>query len=1023
MSSRKDLETRIAQRLKTLTPEDMQRLAEDYARLRFPDRFPRFDFRALSPEGKSRAGWPDAYIVLNGRVDGVEATIDKNSSKIWKHLAKDVVKARKLRPKLSGFIFVSGHPEIQPDDDELNRWRQRFAEKAGLELRRVDLVFGGRLVQELARPEFARTRVEVLGLTDLPAWFELVRLDVPPDSPRAEFIPTPDDYARARVHRPLDADRVLGHLEREGRALVRGVGASGKTVLAWLLALDTAREGLPAYYLDLARLGDRAVEAGNGLEDDMIRFGHPRALFILDNIHLDERLAKRLAVAWEELVISQRPRLLLVGRELHTGRGSPIAGLDIATLPLKARQAEVAGVYRRLVWGKTGLAAMAEPPAEVLDRWVMTFGGDPTSADTTTDLIAFSAAVLKRLPELLNQMWALTGNDAVDEIREAYLKRLSEGETRNLMRLSVLAEWDLSLSEAALADQRAGFDIASRQLGLVFLEHAGARGQYVRYRLAHAALGRLLLAAAYEPTDLANEQRVIALADPSVGFALAYALAAAGQQDRARAILSMLMEDPTRLLELPNLNSSLSALRLVQHHNAAPLSEIGRVWGDSNNRLRLAERALLTPLDQLQSFLAYTENTKELNTVFNILTAELAKHQNLGRLARRTLLAYLGDLQSFLAYAEKRKQLETVFATLTAELGRDQHRDRLVERALLTSLGDLQTFFVYAQQTKELKTVFATLTAELGKEPNRGLLRERFTSSPLDQLTRVLAADTAKDFWSAILVDIDEEEWERNRLQVKGSMEAFVSFQKLATATGRPELAAAPALMFVRSADLKQWHRRVIGLHHLSHVLRCATKRTEEETRRFLQRIATAEWIDYQVQSGARTGGLAGSLLALSTTLSPDFRKPFLRSSLRDRIIKELSATPSGALVAWSQTLSLLGAAAALGFRLESAEAQWPLNEDLATILELRMPGAERTTLGALEVQLWRGLREMGRLRVDTVSIPAKQGDAILTLWRAAHDRAAGQSPPLHIREANAGMIAWLERCEANGWRLIDDDG
>ena len=243
MSSRKDLEARIAQRLKTLTPEDMQRLAEDYARLRFPDRFPHFDFRALSPEGKSRSGWPDAYVVLSdGRVDGVEATTYKRKSKIWEHLEKDIAKARDRTPKLSGFVFVSGQP-IQPDDDELNRWRQRFADEAGLELECIDLVFGGRLAQELTRPEFARTRVDILDLTYLPAWFELVRPNVPPDSPQADFIPTPDDYASGRVpvHWMPTASSAIW-TRRAG--LWCGGRCLGKTVLAWLLALDTARAGL-----------------------------------------------------------------------------------------------------------------------------------------------------------------------------------------------------------------------------------------------------------------------------------------------------------------------------------------------------------------------------------------------------------------------------------------------------------------------------------------------------------------------------------------------------------------------------------------------------------------------------------------------------------------------------------------------------------------------------------------------------------------------------------------------------------
>ncbi len=60
MTPRSRLEAEITDKLSRLSAEDMQRVAEDYARIRHPERFPRFDFRAFSPEGKSRPGWPDA---------------------------------------------------------------------------------------------------------------------------------------------------------------------------------------------------------------------------------------------------------------------------------------------------------------------------------------------------------------------------------------------------------------------------------------------------------------------------------------------------------------------------------------------------------------------------------------------------------------------------------------------------------------------------------------------------------------------------------------------------------------------------------------------------------------------------------------------------------------------------------------------------------------------------------------------------------------------------------------------------
>lgn len=144
MSSRRDLETRIAERLESLAAEDLQRLGEDYARLRYPDRFQHFDFRALTPDGKSRPGWPDAYIVLpDGSVDGVEATTENTKSGVLRHLAEDLRKARDRVPRLGGFLFVSGQPTIQPSASELSRLRTKFTVEAGLSPDRVDLVFGG----------------------------------------------------------------------------------------------------------------------------------------------------------------------------------------------------------------------------------------------------------------------------------------------------------------------------------------------------------------------------------------------------------------------------------------------------------------------------------------------------------------------------------------------------------------------------------------------------------------------------------------------------------------------------------------------------------------------------------------------------------------------------------------------------------------------------------------------------------------------------------------------------------------
>lgn len=255
MSERSSLETQISTKLMSLSAENMQRVAEDYARVRYPDRFPRFDFRALSPEGKSRGGWPDAWIEQrDGKIDGVEATNTKDKSGVDKHLNKYLSKAKDSRPPLTGFIHVSGNPAAQFTVSEIAAWKERFINEARIDPARLDLVFGGGLVEILTRPEFARTRIEILGLSEAPQHFRLYRSRQSPDEARlgTTFRLTHDEYSACRVHRPALAEDVSARLERYRCAFVRGIGASGKTVLAWLIAMDHAAKRLPSYTLDIA---------------------------------------------------------------------------------------------------------------------------------------------------------------------------------------------------------------------------------------------------------------------------------------------------------------------------------------------------------------------------------------------------------------------------------------------------------------------------------------------------------------------------------------------------------------------------------------------------------------------------------------------------------------------------------------------------------------------------------------------------------------------------------------------------
>ena len=73
-------------------------------------------------------------------------------------------------------------------------------------------------------------------------------------------------------------------------------------------------------------------------------------------------------------------------------------------------------------------------------------------------------------------------------------------------------------------------------------------------------------------------------------------------------------------------------------------------------------------------------------------------------------------------------------------------------------------------------------------------------------------------------------------------------------------------------------------------------------------------------------------------------------------------------------------------------------------------------TIGTVQVQLWLGLRTMARLRRDRVGVPPEHAERVLALWRK------GETETERQRAFNEWMIAWMERCEQEGWTLVPDD-
>lgn len=755
--TRSELELKITETLTNITDPNMQRLAEDYVRIKYPNRFPHIENRALSPEGhttrSSGNGYlPDAYYVLpDGRIDGVEATHDKSKTAVYNKLKNEFKKALNSQDvtKLAGFISVSGSPNVNRYEGEVAKLKQRYINELGLEHKNIDFVFARRLIQELAEPQFALTRKELLGIPYEPESFDFIHEKLYPDDKlQGTFIPSSSDYKTGHIYRPLLADTVEKHLKRDRRVLVRGVGASGKTVLAWLIGLNFIKNRISAYYFDFANSSE-SKSIHKSLIDDIKTFGYSSSLFVLDNIHLNESSTYKVALEWENIAPSQRPKLLLVGRELFIGSGSPLKNgeLNISTLALKARQPEVLGVYKRLAWRKTKDTSPPEPKATVLDQWVSTFGGDPSSEDTTTDLIAFSAAVNHKLDSLLQGTWPLSEEDAISEIREVYLNKLEDQEIRNLIQLCSLAELEISINEQALEYPLHGFKEARNKLGLVFQDDlVTSEGRTLfRYRLAHAALGKLLLTAIPgSPVNKEEERLKIAKNYIFSGLAIIQHLNRLGKNDEAENIAKELLKEPQRLIELNTLDRLYNFIELSSKEFKIELGkDIGTLFSDTTNGPKLKKMMWEANFGHITPFLIFSSKFKQLENVFILLSSELVKEENYTRLKCLIWNSCLGHITSFLKLALNKEveQLDEAFVLVACgiEKGSEvENYDKFKKLIWEASLDHIRQFLEFIIEFEQFKKVFISFIKELSDSEEKLVEKILQANTPLDHLLSFL---------------------------------------------------------------------------------------------------------------------------------------------------------------------------------------------------------------------------------------------------------------------------------------------
>ena len=658
------------------------------------------------------------------------------------------------------------------------------------------------------------------------------------------------------------------------------------------------------------------------------------------------------------------------------------------------------------------------------------------------------------MQHLIQSDWELNVHHAREEVRKEYLAPLEEEERDNLLRLAALPE-DCFLPSEALAAPYARFDICIKK-GLVFETEHGI-DKYVRFSLVHSSLGKLLLAAANPAVDRKVECCAVARLSTFAGFVLAKRSAEEAEEELARSIFQAIVENPDWLnnVSVRHLPSNLRTAR----HLGIDLLPVGHTV-PALVRDHLVKAALGTQLHFLVTFLTYARSTESgLTKLHEALVADLVEHPK--EMADRARKTALGDLVTFLTYACSRESgltklhealvadlvqhpkemadrarktaLRDLVTFLTYACSREsgltklhealvadlvEHPKEMADRARKTALGDLVTFLTYAcSRESGLTKLHEALVADLVEHPKE--MADRACEAPLDQLVTFLnyarsetsgflAADS--NFAHNVCNSIDLEAWNYRRAKEKPQQPSFaLNVQKLFTVLGRPELVVAVARTLIHAADPKAWHAPVIGIHHLSSMIRVSIEEKQDHLARFLERIVVPQWLDKNY-SQASQGGLAGSWFAIATNLPPELHSRFVTPSLHARLDRDLTTVEPGRFDTWDTVFSMIGSATLLGAIPTCSGVKWPDDQALGQIVTSRRPAD--SALGSLQLQFWCGLREMARQRANTIKVPPGEGKIVLASWRNLQPRTR------FAVAFNASMITWLERCETSDWTL-----
>lgn len=794
------------------SPGVFQRLAEDFVEIEFPTLFPMLTPRGRNARDVAIKGWPD--ISCGGNVS--EATMSSN----WRsHLQSDMRRA--AAPALNGFVFVCWAKE--PPEAELRDLISQVSAASSVPTNSVHLIFRERLRRSLRKPRFAKQWLELLHLPLSPYPFVLVNsVDVPGDpsnflfgslGDKTSFLPTRAEYQANKVHHPLAVSVVAGALSEHGFALVRGRGASGKSTLAMSLALMDSHLSATVYYLDnLDALGSAGV-AAQATVQTIASFGDRNVLFIVDNVHLNERAAAEVLRSWQEL--QNGSQLLFLGRirgsYADPRRDAPVLA-DIAAFELAVTPQDILGVYRRVSgW----LGERRDPPESVLLEWFELFQGD---------LVAFSAAAHRRRQDLLHRRWKLVPQDAADYVRSAYLAGLSPSEYQNLLRLSLTFANERPLPDEATIDE--DFEVSVRR-GIVHETHLSRRTGRRSYALVHAGIGQLILAAA-GVQDAQPLRRQLAECSPQIGLHFAEWLQRQDREMEAQELYACVWTESGWPRKVTNLDGLVSEAKQIRAYKAITLEDLcARISADTDN----LEKILLNTA--VANFVSNFERLQEEKSpLYPLICAQLLERRTLDQFVEILENApphFAINILGLLGHDPMHAQARSYVADKLYAPGFTTRMEVALEAADLTLLtGVLRFLSTYNRRAlRELRQY-------LSKPDNILLLVEKaYRTSPQGFLSFLRERRLA----TPVVPQIELSRWEEAQLGKVTSPDFVCALETALWRVQATRLASAPARSLIRSPTPSRWAPMQISFAQAQATLRLGK---EEPLNEFVEFVAIA---------------------------------------------------------------------------------------------------------------------------------------------------------------------------------------